>query len=400
MKWIKRIILSILIGLIILVAINFTRINRLVTVMGLFEPENISQNFLTMEDIFPTTEIAASQNPTKFHHKSVNLPEEFSFKDSIINTRNYLESTKTAGLIVLQGDTILHELYGEGLSPDEDYISWSVCKSIVSAMIGIAVQEGFIKSLEEPVDLYAPILKGSGYEGVSIKDVLQMSSGIRFNEDYADKQSDINRMGRVFALGLSFDEYVSSLKSERPAGEYHKYVSMDTQVLGMVLKAATNQTVSKFCEERLWTKMGAENNAYWLTDNSGMEAVFGGFNASLRDYARFGKLFADQGFANNKQIIDSSWVYNSTHATEKHLLPGENEFSNSILGYGYQWWIPEGDDEIFTANGVYNQYIYIDPINKIVIVKCSANYMYGKERKKTIAQHFAFLNAIRKNIIE
>ncbi len=399
MKWLKRIILGILLALIIFVAFNYTRINRLITVISLFEPDNISQNFLSMEDIFPSKKIMASDTPTSFNRQLGELPAAFTFQDSTILSKTYLEKTKTAGLLVLKADTILYEYYAEGLTPEEDYISWSVCKSIVSALIGIAVEQGHIESIEDPVDKYATILKHSGYHNVSIKDVLQMSSGIRFNEDYSDKNSDINKMGRVFALGLSFDKYVASLQSERAAGQYHKYVSMDTQVLGMVLKAATKQSVSTFCEKNLWQKMGAEFDAYWLRDNQGMEAVFGGFNASLRDYARFGKLYADQGYANDQQIIDSIWVYASTHATEKHLLPGDNPNSNSPLGYGYQWWIPEGDESIFTANGVYNQYIFVDPIHKIVIVKCSANYLYGKDRKKTIARHYAFLHAIRNHII-
>ena len=395
-KYWKKILLIILGFILVLGLLNFNKIKRLSIVLGLFKPENITENFLTMEDIFYTNKIEKSSQPTTFYRKDFVLPASFDFGDTTWNVNDYLEYSQTTGLLILKNDTILYESYLKGYSEQEDHISWSVSKSIVSAMIGIAIQKGEINSIYDPVDKYAPLLSYSGYSGVPIKDVLQMSSGIAFNEDYHDFYSDINKLGRVFALGRSFDNYVQSLKSEGQSGKYHKYVSMDTQVLGMVLKGATGKTLSEYLEINLWKPMGAEAPAYWLKDNKGMEAAFGGLNCSLRDYGRFGLLYANLGYSNGQQIIDSSWVIKSTTATESHLLPGEdNPYSNSSFGYGYQWWIPDLDQQEFMAIGVYSQFIFVDKKSKLIIVKNSANYHYAEEQKETVKRHLAFFRSIK-----
>ena len=400
-RWHKIILFLFAIVLVFLI-VFMEKISRLQIVLSLFEPENITENFYNMENIFPAYVINPSTTPTKFiENNSFTLPETFQYNDSTLNTKEYLEYTQTTGLLILHGDSILIENYYKGYSKDKDHISWSLSKSFVSGMVGIALEKGMIKSINEPVEKYAPILKGSGYEGVSIKDVLQMSSGIAFNEDYHDFFSDINKLGRVFALGLSFDKYVASMKRSREPGTYHNYVSMDTQVLGMVLKGATNMNISKFMEEFIWKPIGAEDKAYWLKDNKGIEGAFGGLNCSLRDYGRYGKLFADLGYANGKQIIDTSWIMDSTTPTEAHLLPGaDSTLTGHPYGYGYQWWIPGGIEGEFTGMGIYNQYIYVDRINKIVIVKNSSNYHYATQKRKTTFRHMAFLRAIREDIIK
>lgn len=352
-----------------------------------------------MEEIFPVNVITASDNPTNFKHKEMKLPLSFGLNDSLYVVSDYLDYSQTDGLLILHHDTILYERYYNGLTEGEDYISWSLAKSFVSALIGIAVQQGKINSINDPVDKYAKILFDSGYKGVSIKDVLQMSSGIEFNEDYHDYNSDINKLGRVFALGLSFDNYVSNLKSQRKAGNFHNYVSMDTQVLGMVLKGATGKSCSQYMEENLWKPMGAKYPATWLVDSDGMEAAFGGLNCTLEDYGRFAKMYADNGFANGKQIIDSMWVNASITANEPHLIPGDNPNSTHPFGYGYQWWIPEGNDGEYLGMGVYNQFLYVDPIHKIVIVKLSSNYHYATEKRATTFQHLELFRSIRSEIL-
>ena len=266
---------------------------------------------------------------------------------------------------------------------------------MISALVGIAIDEGFISSEEDEITKYVPELFGSAYQNVRIKDILQMSSGAGFTEDYQDFNSDINRLGRYFALGLSLDRFAKTIRSERPAGKYHKYVSVDTQVLGMLVRNSTGMDLSEYFETRVWRKIGAAHQAYWIEDKQGMEAAFGGFNATLRDYARFGLLYLHNGKMLEEQVVPADWVYKSITPDAAHLLPGENNpYSNSNLGYGFQWWIPEGDEQEFIAIGVYNQFIYVNPSKNIVIVKHSSNLNYKKERQDTNNASIAFFRAI------
>jgi CubicO group peptidase (beta-lactamase class C family) len=243
-------------------------------------------------------------------------------------------------------------------------------------------------------------LMGSGYEDVSIKDVLQMSSGVRFNEDYGDFNSDINRFSRATAFGTSLDDFSASLDREREPGTYHHYVSIDTQVLGMVLTRATGKSLTHYLSEKIWQPLGMEHQAYWLADDNNMELALGGLNVSLRDYAKLGWLYLNQGTwtdkqHNTQQIVPKQWVIDSTTADAPHLVAGENNSaSSSSFGYGYQWWLPLGAEDEFSAQGIYNQYIYIDPDQNLVIVKNSANYRFTDKSLNWTAKHYAMFRAI------
>ena len=246
-----------------------------------------------------------------------------------------------------------------------------MAKSFISALIGIAVNEGHIKSIEQSVDAYATSLGGSGYEGVSIKNVLQMSSGVAFNEDYGDFYSDINRWGRDFSLGNSQDAFAATLKNDIEPGTVNHYVSINTHVLGMVLTQATGRSITDYMQEKLYNPMGMEHDGLWIIDGQGMEMALGGLNLTLRDFAKLGSLYLHDGTFNGQQIVPASWVADSRTMDQPHLLPG-NDF-----GYGYQWWMVGGDSGEFMAMGVYGQYIYINPETNTVIVKNSANPFYN-----------------------
>ena len=248
--------------------------------------------------------------------------------------------------------------------------------------------------IQQPVSDYAPSLRGTGYEGVSIKDVLQMSSGIRFNEDYGDFFSDINRMGRAIAFNTSLDEFVGSLRRERTPGTFHHYISTDTQVLGMVLRGATNETLASYLQSRIWQRIGMESDAYWMIDCNGMELAFGGLNATLRDYARFGQLYLNGGEWSGKQIVPLAWIRASITPDAPHLQPGDNPASSSVLGYGYQWWIPPQPDGDYLAIGIYNQFIYVHPGHKLVIAKSSAYPSYNLDGDEKELETIAIFRAI------
>ena len=254
----------------------------------------------------------------------------------------------------------------------------SVAKSVVSFLMGTALADGNISSLQDPVDIYAKTLKGSGYEGVTIKNVLQMSSGVRFNEDYGDLKSDIVRLVAAFTSG-SVNEFVATLPNELEPGTFNRYVSADTQVLAMVLQGATGKSLTEYGEEKLWSRLGTEYDAYWLTDTKGMEMSFGGLNAALRDYARFGLLYLNEGRNfNGEQLVPAEWVKASVTPDAPYLMPGKNNpGSDWPMGYGYQWWIPENPEGDFAAIGIYGQFIYVHPTYNVVIAKTSAYVDYN-----------------------
>lgn len=395
----KFIVIGIILSVLVVTALcNLDRIQRLYHAMTLFNQDVIAENFRTMGNTFDSRAIRKGTDVFAFKRHTANLPDEYTYRGEKQNLRSFLDRTGTTGFIVVRDDTILFEEYYQGNTETSKAISWSVAKSFVSALLGIAVSEGYIKDIHQPVTDYLPSLKKSGYDGVSIKNVLQMSSGVRFNEDYGNLFSDINRVGMYFALNMPLADFIASLKPERKPGIFHHYISMDTQVLGMILHEATGKTLSGYAEEKLWKPLGMESDAYWLIDSSGMEMAFGGLNVTLRDYARFGRLYLKQGNWNGKQIIPAAWCKASVSPDAPHLMPGKRPDASWILGYGYQWWIPENPDGDYLAIGIYGQAIYVYPRYNIVIAKTSAYADYNEDGEdmeiesievfRAIARHF------------
>jgi CubicO group peptidase (beta-lactamase class C family) len=347
-------------------------------------------------EMFPSTKLNPSSNPFDFVEGDViGLPTNFKYKDALVDTRSFLQETDTSAVLVIQKGAVRYEEYLLNGGRNVNWLSMSVAKSFISAMIGIAVEEGKINNIEEPVTQYVPSLKGSAYDGVRIKDLLQMSSGARWNEDYGDPESDINRMGKIMALGGSLNEFAATLTTDKPPGTYNLYNSTDTQVLGMLLQAATGQSVTAYMQAKLWEPLGMESPAYWMIDDEGMEMVFGGLNATARDYAKLGELYRLQGQWQGSQLVPAQWVTDSITPDAPHLLPGENPMSDFDMGYGYQWWIMDGDRGDYSAIGVYNQFIYVDPSKGLVVVKLSANSDYAATNEESSFREFETIEFMR-----
>lgn len=396
----KVILVLCLITLIAAIAF-YPQAKRVYQVLTLFESENIVENFRSMDHIFDSKPVHRGDEVNVLKKIKGRLPETYYYQGEEKSIQSFLEETWTTGFVVLKDGKIYYEEYFLGNEEDTKVISWSVSKSIISALVGIAVNDGYIKDIQEPVTEYVPSLQGSGYSGVPIKDILQMSSGIHFNEDYADFNSDINRMGRALAFNTSIDEFVSSLESEREPGTYNHYVSMDTQVLAMLLREATGQNLTEYMEKNLWSKMGMEEDAYWLLDRKGMELAFGGLNAVLRDYARFGLLYMNGGSYNGQEIVPAGWVEDSVTPDSPHLMPGrKGPDQEELMGYGYQWWLPADTDGDFMAIGIYNQYIWIHPELGVVIAKSSAYPDYDLDGTLKTRESIAMFRAIAEGITE
>lgn len=370
---------------------------QLYRVIHLYDEDRIVENFLNMEAVFPTRVVHAPADTFEFRQAKRPLPTSFSYEGKDYDLEEYLEYSRSTGMLVLKNDAIVFEQYWLGHREDGRHISWSVAKSFISALVAIALDERKIKKITDPITKYLPELVDTGYDGVRIKDILQMSSGVGFDEDYAKYSSDINRFGRTVAFGGSMAKYARTLERAREPGTFHHYVSLDTQVLGMLLTRVTGVSLTDYLEEKIWSRIGMEHDAYWLVDASGMELALGGLNATLRDYGRFGLLYLNRGRYGRKSIIPGRWIRESTTADSSHLLPGKgNPASSSSWGYGYQWWIPEPGEGDYTAAGVYNQYIYVNPDARVVIVKNSANRRYLIERQESKDLHIAMFREIAK----
>jgi CubicO group peptidase (beta-lactamase class C family) len=234
-------------------------------------------------------------------------------------------------------------------------------------LLGIIVDEGLIASIDDPVVTYAPDLAESGYATATIRNVLNMSSGVQFNEDYFDFWSDINKMGRVLALGQSMDGFAAGITATQSTpGERWQYVSIDTHVLSMVIRGATGRSIPDLMSEKIIQPLGLEADPYYLTDGYGVAFVLGGLNLRTRDYARFGQMILQNGEWDGQQIVPADWIAASTIRSAP-TRPGAR-------GYGYQWWMPsDGRDGEFFGHGVYGQYIYIDRATGTVIAANSAD---------------------------
>ena len=395
MKIITAVLLVSLIGL---TAFNWQALPRLYDTATLFDKDKIVHNFSNMQDVISIIEVESSTEPYLFSSRPQALPKTFTYGEKEISTQEFLQRSDTTALVVLKNEDITHESYYQGTQESDKRISWSVAKSFLSAIFGIAVEEGKIKNINDLVTDYVPSLKNSGYSKATIKNVLQMSSGVKFNEDYNDFFSDINRMGRVLALGGSFDDFAASLEKEREPGTYLHYVSIDTHVLGMVLRSATGKSIVENFKEKLWNKIHPESSAYYLTDDIGEPMVLGGLNMRSKDFLKLGKLYRDNGRWNGEQVVPESWVKESTTPDAPYLMPGKRENSELDLGYGYQWWLPVGADQEFMALGIYDQFIYINKKSNVVIVKNSTNIEFTEDNSESINETVAFFRAVARSL--
>ncbi|HTS47769.1 MAG TPA: serine hydrolase [Bryobacteraceae bacterium] len=276
---------------------------------------------------------------------------------------DYLVKSDVLGFIVLKDNQIVFEKYLHGATPQDRFLSMSVSKSVVSVLLGVARDEGKIHSVDDPVTQYLPALKSSAYKDTTIKNLLQMASGIDFNEAYLDPKADVHRLlFDIIRGGEPFEAIAESVKSERPPGTAFHYQSINTQVLGEILEKATGTPLNKYAEEKLWKKIGTQSDAFFYESKNQPEiCAFGCFNATLRDYARFGLMAMNYGQLAGTRVVSDAWMHESTTA------PAFNP------GYGYQWWLDaQSPDHAFWAIGIYGQTIYVDPAKHVVIAQFRA----------------------------
>jgi CubicO group peptidase (beta-lactamase class C family) len=357
---------------------------------NLFADGRRAEGFRTLHEVLPSNSVAARGEVWPFERDDRPLPERYAFAGDERTTAGFLLATETTGFLVARDGVILHETYSQGYDERSLATSFSVAKSFVSALVGVALERGHLRSLDDPIDAYVPALVGSGFEGVAIRDVLTMSSGVAFAEDYASMGSDVMMLPpRLYGLRRSVADVVRRLRRERAPGTVHHYSSGDALALGLLLTSVTGGSVAAFLEETLWGPTGMEAGAAWGTDLVGQELTYAFLSATLRDYARFGRLYLDGGRRDGTQVVPAAWVEASLRPAAAHLQPGASPPSASGFGagfgYGYQWWLPDGDEGDFLAMGIWGQFLYVHPGHRIVIVKTSTDPGYATRERETLA---------------
>jgi len=271
----------------------------------------------------------------------------------------YMKEQNTAGLVIVQDGKVRVERYGLGFSATGRWTSFSVAKSFTSTLVGAAIQDGFIKSLDDTVSRYIPDLRGSAYDGVSIRQLLMMTSGVRWNEDYEDPEADVAKFNNAKpAKGMDATvSYMRTLPRAHEPGTVWHYNTGETNLIGVLVSSAVGKPLARYLEEKLWHPAGMEAEATWLLGKTGHEIAGCCLQASTRDYARMGLFVLANGNVGGRQIVPTDWF---AQATVKHQEIGEPG-----RGYGYQWWTY--DDGAVAAQGIYGQGIYIDPARRLVI---------------------------------
>jgi len=321
-------------------------------------PEQQVAGYRNMDKILPTRLVRASGTASALPEALVELGDvAVRTKNSEMTVDQYFINQKVAGLLVIKDGKVAYERYGLGNTQASRWVSFSVTKSVVSMLVGAAIQDGYIDSVDEMVSDYLPRLKGSPYDQSSLRNILQMSSGVEWNEDYADPESDINSASwQTIALY----DYLGQKSRESAPGSKFNYNTAETNLVGTLLRSAIGNNLSTYLEEKIWRPFGMEADAYWsLTEPGGGE--FGGccISATLRDYGRLG-LFALSGgvLPDGTAMLPDGWMKDSTSP------------SNAYAGYGYLWWLDK--EGSYEASGIFGQGICVYPQHKVVVAIQSA----------------------------
>lgn len=363
-----------------------TQLDRLVGVYSHFD------------EIFPSRRIRAATTPWQFKRRP-EPPIEYTFNSQRLTIADYLKRNPVTGLLIAKDDTILYEHYQYSRTDRDRFLSQSMAKTIVAMLVGIAVSEGRIKSIDDPVSTYVPHLAGTEYGNTSIRALLNMASGVAFSEIY-DGQDDIARLGRALFGGQEKDAATIvaqfNTRSEPPGTKWH-YASIETEILGLVLRSATAMPVADYLHDRIWDAIGAEADASWAIDGGGQEIAFCCVNATLRDYARFGRLLAHDGSWEGRQLIPKQWILDATtvRPADNYLSP---KVATSYFGYGYQTWLLPGEQRRFALLGIRSQMILVDPASKLVMVHTAVRQKPSEpgSLREPLALWFAVLEQLGK----
>jgi CubicO group peptidase (beta-lactamase class C family) len=342
---------------------------------GTLFPDKAVRTYSSMEKIFPTRTIKAGKAPYPLPGSDQPIVAlGFQSGGKTYDLPDYVALNRVVGLLILKEGKIVFEHYDFGFTPTARWMSMSLAKSFVSTLVGAAIQDGYITSIDDPVTKYLPQLAGSAYVNVSLRDLMMMASGVKWNETYVDPASDRRKLLELQIAGNKpgaiFDHMRSLSKASEPGAAFN-YNTGETILVGEIVQAATGMHLADYLSQKIWSPLGMQSDAsWWLDSPDGHEVGGSGILATLRDFGRFGQFILDGAQIDGSKIVPDWWLADATSA--KPLVG-----VNSAYGYGYQWWTVKAEagsahDGAFMGRGIYGQYLYINPKDKVVVVGLGA----------------------------
>jgi CubicO group peptidase (beta-lactamase class C family) len=350
-------------------------------------PQQQLERYPAIEKTYKTTTIRKGTKVLDLPKADKQIDPKVTIGGKSQSLDDVMKANRISGVIALKDGKILLEKYALGRTPDQRWTTFSVAKSVTSTLIGAAVKDGYIRSIYEPVTYYVPELKGTAYDGVSIRQLMTMTSGVKWNEDYANPKSDVAQAGAAAYDGVNnpIVKYMATLKRDVPAGSKFVYKTGETDLAGFVLyRALAGKSLAAYASEKLWAPFGMEQDAVWMVDKAGLERGGCCISATLRDYARIGLFMLGDGKADGMQVLPEGWV---AEATANHAPPQPKGPQPS---YGYFWWPAEAPT--FGARGIFGQGMNVYPEDNIVVVMNSA-MIKATDRKQS-----EVMNAIMKAV--
>lgn len=349
-----------------------------------WSPSEQRFGYRNMERMFPTRTVERGSKSVPLVRSEAEPPVSFEFQGRGIDIETFMRDTDVAGLLVVSRGRVVLERYGLGLTSNDRWTSFSVAKSITSTLVGAAIQDGAIGSVDDPVTRYLPDLAGSAYETVTIRHLLTMTSGVRWSEDYRDPHSDVNQL--AFVTGQPGDPvvgYMAKLPREAPPGTHFVYKTGESDLIGLLVARATRRHLADYLSETIWSRAGMGRDAAWVVDAKGNELGGCCLSMTLEDYGRFGLFFLHGGVVAGVNVLPPGWVQEATIPAVRSDAAG--------LSYGFQWWA--APDGTYQAIGVFGQAMYFDPKDDLLAVVLSA-WPSASDRERS-AERQAFFNAIK-----
>jgi len=338
---------------------------------AMLQPYFNTLSFRSMDRLFTIRKVAHSGTPTPLARTDKQLNFNYQFDGKSYTPDQFLDRTYTNALLIMKDGNIVYENYRNNSDAQSQFMGWSMTKSLTSILIGCALEEGRIKSLDDDITDYLPELKEGAYNGVTIRQVLGMRSGVDYEERYDFENPGLAARNHILALVKNVARFVDparTIKRAHKPGEVFAYKTIDTAVLGLLIERVSDGgTIASYMTKHLWEPLGAESDGFFIMDGQpgvGREFNGAGYNATMRDYARIGKMMLQEGRLNGKQIVSPEWVRLSTKSV------GPEDRDGGPGGYGYQWWTV-ADSDAYSAIGLQGQFIFVDPASNTVIVKLS-----------------------------
>jgi CubicO group peptidase (beta-lactamase class C family) len=340
-------------------------------------------SFLNISDLIPVEIVSRGDQPaTRLveNHRELGAIAVPLTTGETSTVEDVLKLTETDGFLVLHRGQIVCEKYFNGMAADTLHLAQSVSKSVTGTLVGIYLERGLIDR-NALVCSYVPELRNSGYADATLDHVINMQTGVKFSEDYLDPDAefallDIAAGWKDFRSeddSKSIHDLLASIKGERAHGEYFQYRSIDTDVLAWICERVGGDSLAKLISAEIWSKIGAEHDASFTVDRDGTALADGGFNATLRDFGRFAQMYLDRGMVNGQQVASPDWVKGCQRGDSEAFRVQYSDFASHYpdAGYSNQWWVVDGTRGVYSARGVFGQFLYIDPIAELVVVKLS-----------------------------